>query len=1165
MNNKLISESTISSFSEFLKNDTIFNEMALKSRTVWNLPTLFDEKDLEFLHQFPPTDEKTKTDLWLLAMIWRYRDGIFKASTYWSKKYASGDYVNVHDVKTDGSDGKPAYPDIQPVELVKYVKNVASGKGEAKTKKALIFKFDNIKTGSMELFLRLCDPEKTDYDLTDPLAKTELAKRDAKKYATYLQSVESEEDAQEKSKEYKTASLRRDYRDEPLLFNTTSSAAQHGPMSIQMKSWLAATQAGLLNSKENFPKGKVKFGQDHEMYELPMVSKDVGEYEIIEYTPLELQKRGRRKKDAEVTTIDPDLPVGSPGGPRVIKVSAKQHQMPVLGEGRFLNPIICNKDKLTKQLLGFDEEMSKNKLNRFPLVSTTKDNPDGLTRTSRNLKDLLTYQVGSNKNPEIERIIQKINTIRVEKNKTSKDQIPLITDMQKELRLSDAWVKEVEKLIDEAEQKPQDGFTVINLLRIFNPRQSYSSWFNPAKMQRKGGDPSDELAKESVTGRTWYLMQNFNLLPDYDKETLLKSGVKKEDAWKRGKGGSIAAQRSEVGDEDENSEEDEEGELGGSYVGGFSPQQAFKKQATAIDAILGGNITHLNGREITEEEKKALIDIYSFYKEGAAMSIIRGALLNGEISVGGGKKGKKKGYVKNLSQDNLKALGTSLRGDEDQPDIVAANLAQHVIKTNPDHALSDWKEDQESGEAFSARGWVYDLMKGALLSYLGYESGRVPGGGSLNAGITGSDGEESGSAADSVTKDNLASLQGGEGRGMAGGALGREGWDTGAEVKAKLALDIQSQLKIQSKIKKINELIDELVLAEQNNKRVDKYQALENVWRDKVTQIRIERLLAYKFPSGFKLRDAVDSVNRISNQSSVSVKVPDTLDDIKNLTHYNPELDQHGEKQIPNDKFADELEIFADELSINFNDDLNAKDQNVKSWIIKWFRKGLNRQEVELKITHELETIMQMFEKSGLKTEIMKQYWPIAIDKSKELLDQIWKTIKDKQDSPTEPKISTPTPTPLPQKPLINASRDEIDKATNNINTYYTHLKTAPQLVVVQFKNRPELLKSLPKWGMLTKDDPQTQMMYNAVVQTLEKGGVKLEMSLPMGTNPGKDTIGKIHKCANVWGVPNGSTGVSAEEPKKKFKSLKEYLEEHSLDSYKQRLMERVERNRRNG
>ena len=79
-------------------------------------------------------------------------------------------------------------------------------------------------------------------------------------------------------------------------------------------------------------------------------------------------------------------------------------------------------------------------------------------------------------------------------------------------------------------------------------------------------------------------------------------------------------------------------------------------------------------------------------------------------------------------------------------------------------------------------------------------------------------------------------------------------------------------------------------------------------------------------------------------------------------------------------------------------------------------------------------------------------------------------------------------------------------------------------------------------------------------------------MSLPMGYPPyGNKVRNYLGKDANTWGVPNNSSGVSPdEEPigvgkKRKFKSLKEYLEEHKLDSYKHMLVEKVQERLRNG
>lgn len=1051
------------SFKEFLAL-----EMAMGDRKVLNIPILFDNNDLEFLHQFPTTCPKTNTDLWTLALKWRYGEGLLQVSEHFSSKWRS-------------QGGKPEdvdmsdFPDEQDVIFYEW-KDIGPTGAKVK-KKAFKFNFGKKKTGSLKLFNILQDKDGLDMDLTDPIRKAAASEEELDKYIAKTKSGEMYEPEE---------------RDEPAHFNETVTTGQYQSMLRNLTIWALSNQNKIITSPDNY-QGKPVVEKEVNMglgkgkkFTLPTIETTVNGYklQILE----NIGKVGAGKKLA--------FEKGSH------EIESQKVNVPVLGKGRFIIPITTDRSKFLKELFGYHVDTSFRDFFSLDLIDSSPGvDDDGKSRMPRTVETL------------IHTLTNNVNT----------------------LNISSVWLNEIIERVLKSENI--STLNMGNLCLALNPKSAISQWGKKRANLRKEskGDKGESSQKLDLSN----LLYNWNILSDQDKE-ILKTPVNTENRIALIKAGK--QQKNKLTDPEAEQEEDSDEGLAKWAAGFFQPSKGISRQGSQ------------NWADVYGTEKSNLLGELQMKYFSKALHIIGN---------------ERRGWIHAIGDRELSTNEKNIIPAHHED--FAAAMASGAINLDINKTLAEINSNQ----GITARGT--NIMYNKLDSILQKASKAWDTGTSAQE-IVGS----SARGGENKLGDTLPSREGplsASGEGKIRKGLKSDVWlnkfqkslakrfskNDEAFLKTNL-LEIEDDLKrIKSKF-----LDDEIKNFGSANDTPEIRSQLEKSAESKALMYLIpyiERKYKddngnnFKFMSIKTAPDFMQALEMIRGLSSSSrggeVEDAKNLDQLMDLSDYSPKF---GTPDIK-DHETKKLKEFSDTLSFEME---NSDEINVLDWIDDAKKEGLNSKEIENKLIPNLLAIKEFF--SNVEKNDMEKYWVQAMHEIKNELKNI-----DSTPSPAQAPVSQPThapaPTPLPQKPAIDAGRDEIDidTATDAINKCYQNLRVAPQIVINRFKSDPNLLGKLPKWGMITKNEPRTQMMYNLVVQALEKGGVKLEMSLPMGTNPSKDTIGKIHKCANVWGVPNNSTGVSAEEPKRKFKSLKEYLEDHSLDSYKQRLMERVERNRKNG
>ena len=731
------------------------------------------------------------------------------------------------------------------------------------------------------------------------------------------------------------------------------------------------------------------------------------------------------------------------------------------------------------------------------------------------------------------------------------------------MRLSDKWLKAVEDLIrmssDPKHPNYNPNFNVQNLVRIVNPRSSPASWHKPAKLQKTA---KGQKAAESIRYDTFFMMRNFDYLCDEDKQRMLADGIPKEEAWNtlKGKSNIERANKELAGD---NPDEADTGDTNGGIgwaVGGYYLQQAIKRQATSIDNIIGDAAS---GYKVDPADRLIFTDIWLKLQE-RAQRICNDACSLGVLNVG------KQSIDINKVRDKL------CGGDQ----IAAQIMVDNTLASDPDHLLADYKDAVSQGKEWTpfygskngVKGWAVKHMKGKLVSMIGQWQKSVEAGGKSIEDKAGFEDEDT--LGSNLEDKGSASAKGGSERGGGGGGLGATAERTGPQEREHLLRQIQNKNKIRTFFPEIQDLIKTLIQDEMD-KGFDEKTARENVLRNNNKKL-IDgiRDIGIYIPAGtFDISDILQHIEtiRLEKAGLVAQKAEfNTLEDLKDLSKFRRNEDA-TEEQIDDgntavEAFAEDLKPIADQPSIA--DIINAlrKKQTPPKMIEKIVLKNLR-------------SFLSDLEDLGTELDAMKMYWIPTITTIQEMLGET--QAKPEPERNAEPE-SKPEPEPeLEPKPQalpapITAVRNaqdnpEVAQALASLKNFGTKLATNPRLILGWKPNELAVLRSkLREWIALTKHIPEAQTMYRRIIEICKSQNVTVEMSLPMGYPPYGNRIRQaLGNCANVWGVPNQSTGVGPTEgpiqhwvgnnEKKKFKSLKEYLNEHSLDHYKKILMERVE------
>lgn len=1067
--------------------------MAAGDRTVSGVPVLFDKYDLDFLQQFPTTCLETNTDLWTLALKWRYGEGLLQVSEVFSKKWTDRETVSPEDV--DMSD----FPDERDVIFYEW-RNVDDGlneKGKKKIKmvKAAKFTFPNIKTGSLDLFHRLQDKEGLDMDLTDP-----------------HRDVITDEDPDLEADPVET-------RDKISYFNDTATVSQFEAMKRNLEIWSLGNANGILIPSSKFgslEKKEIEFGS--RSFNLPTTKIKHAKYNVEVY--IDVKSKGR-------TGTKPGwVPKKYTAKKGNYNIESKEVDMPVLGRGRFVTPVAADRSLMLKELLGYsdvkggDNYITFTNFFKLPLYDSVPTDSSGHPIYPRNPESLM----------------------------------KLLRSKKDELNLSDNWLTEIFTRLfgprDAKSCKPSE-LVMGNLVLALNPKSAMSSWGRKSEKLRtnsvKGkesnkGEPGAEIDISN-------LLKNFSILSEKDKQALRSPTNYAAIISQIKTGKKLADPNADKLLGDDNS-------IRVWAVGFTKPSKNIEKQGAQ------GTV----GAKYGIEMHNAVGDLEKLYF-ATAMNLISPHPSRWIQNLGN----------RSITEPELNLLKT-------HHDTYASEMADRAVHRDVDATVLEIQEAQRKGEIPKPNDRGMNIMYGKLRKMLDKSLVRWETG-SLQQQVGGDSEGDAAELGDSQSgnRDRLSS-QGVQLR--KGGRTKARGdvFSNKFQVLTLRDLTIQDKKFLKTHLSDIEELIKDekqQFLDQEIQKFTKPGERLSDSIKKELEKSaeshalfsvmhQVERKYGHKF-KGIKTPSDFQQVLHMIRNIKGEEENLDSIEQLMDLSNYSSEgyNDDPVEARSEKESKTKQLKNFADDSG---DTGLTIGSLDIISDIDDLAGEGFDAEAIEKKLIPTLVAIRHAFSYAGVDKIDMEKYWIKAMYMIKNELKEI--TSGGQIDEPSVPTTSpvsqpthAPTPTPLPQKPAIDAGRDEIDidTATDAINKCYQNLRVAPQIVINRFKSDPNLLGKLPKWGMITKNEPRTQMMYNLLVQALEKGGVKLEMSLPMGTNPSKDTIGKIHKCANVWGAPNNSTGVSAEEPKRKFKSLKEYLEDHSLDSYKQRLMERVERNRKNG
>jgi hypothetical protein len=1061
--------------------DFLALEMAMGDRKVYNIPILFDESDLEFLHQFPTICPQTNTDIWTLALKWRYGEGLLQVSEFFSAKWR-------------GQGGKPEDVDMSDFpderEVVFYEWRDVGPVGNKKKEKVFKFNFGKKKTGSLSLFYRLQDKGGLDMDLTDPIRKAAASEEELDKYIAKTSSGQLHEP---------------DDRDEPAHFNETVTAAQYQAMLRNLTVWALANQHKIITPPQQF-QGQVPVEKDVNLglgkgkeFKLPTIKQRIDAYSVK--VLVDLKQKGR---------------VGAEGPKYTAKrgeydVKAHDIDAPVLGKGRFVIPVTVDRSKFLRELLGYDPDLNFVKFFTLPLLDSTPgtDPQTGKIRPPRTvetLRHILETNIG-------------------------------------QLNISRRWFEEILKRVL---LSPSIGeLNMGNLILALNPKSAMSQWGRKKANLRtdtKGGEKGEASQKLDNSN----LLYNWDLLSDQDKETL-KTPVNDEQRMALIKAGK--KQKAKLSDPDAEEEigEEETPEGLAKWAFGFSqPSKGISRQGSQ-------NWTDAYGSEKAE----ALGDLQMQYFS-AALHIL-GGQYSGWITEIGGRP---------LSKAERDLIPTH---HED----FAAAMAARAINLDIDKTL----EEIEEGKGVTSRG--KSIMYGKLNAMLQKAAQTYDTGQSAQSQV-GGDGEGDGSELGDQLADRPDPLS----------ASGEGKLKKGANTKLKS--DVWHNKFQLSLFKRLNKN-DEKFLKEHLSEIEDKLSRIKAKYLDdeikkftkpgaiitpevkvqfeksaeaKALMVLIPHLEKehnFKFMAIKTAPDLAQALQMIRSLGSRGGEVEDakTLDQLIDLSDYSPGVYSGSAGVTEKENKTKKLKEFADSLTLsNDDDDEETQSIDVLDWIDKANEDGLTAKEIEIKIVPTLLAIKTAFADGGVDKQDMQIYWVKAIKEIKNELNNL---------EPSAPQTPPQTQT---QKP-IQAGRSVMDDpavadAKEQIKKRYTSLLSNPHIAAGMAKWSPQDMNkfrnAIHKWGAITKNDAEAQMMYRKLIEILQSQGVKVEMSLPMGYPPYGNRIRQaLGNCANVWGVPNQSTGVGPTEKPiqnwtKKFKSLKEYLQEHELDGYKQMLRERVEK-----
>ena len=1046
------------SFTDFL---TL--EMAMGDRKVLNIPILFDENDLEFLHQFPTTCPQTKTDIWTLALKWRYGEGLLQVSEFFSARWRSQggkpEDVDMHD-----------FPDER--EVVFYEWKSMGPANNKKNKKALKFNFGKIKTGSLSLFYRLQDKGGLDMDFTDPIRKAAASEEELDKYITKTSGGQLYEPED---------------RDEPAHFNETATAAQYVAMVRNLTLWAAANQCGIITPPEQHQGQSVVkevgfgVGKDKQ-FKLPTIKKNIGGYtiQVLE----DVASVGRIGKEGPKLSAKKGT----------YKVDSKEYDVPVLGKGRFVLSVTADRSKLLKELFGYDPDMLFKDFFSLSLIDSV---PGSDPKTGK---------------LRIVRTVESIKHI-------------LMTNMG-HLNISQKWLDEIIKRV--LQSSSINELNMGNLILSLNPRSAMSQWGRKqAKLRTdtkvgQKGEPGAELDLLN-------LFNNWDILSDEDKEKL-KTPVNTEQRVALIKAGN--KEKNKLSDPNAAGEGQERKDKNKFWaVGFFQPTKGISRQGSQnwVDAY---------GSKTADELGELQMKYFS-----KALHIL-GNQYSGWISEIGGRplsRGEKE-LVPKYYED------------------FASAMAAKAIDFDIDRTIEEIKD----GKEVTSRGT--NIMYGKLSAMLQKAAQTWETGQSAQDIVGRGNGEEGGET------ELGATLQNRDGPLSASGERKlRKGANT------KLKSDVWHNKFQLSFFKRLNKN-DEEFLKEHLNEIDEKLATIkEKFLQEEIRQFskpgnvlspeikaqfeksaeskalmflipRLETEYKFKFMAIKTAPDFAQALQMIRSLSSRGgeVREAQTLDELMDLSDYDS--GEAGVGVEDKEYKTNKLKEFANTLSISEG----GEELNVLDWIDDARNKGLNDKEIETKIVPSLSNIKYIFAASGIKKQDMQIYWVKAIKEIKNELFQQTQTPQTQVQSP---------PTAQPIAAARNVQDDpEVIKSTNKLKEMYAIFKRQPAAIGLL---KPEVLANIRRHGTIAKDNPEARQMYQAIIAMFQAQGVKLEMSLPMGYPPYGNRIRNwLGNDANVWGVPNQSTGVGPtekpiqhwvgnnEEQKKKFKSLKEYLESHKLDGY---------------
>ena len=492
----------MNSFADFVRQDfnvmkivglwnnlDVLAEMARGTRTVRKIPTMLDNDDLAFLHQFPTYDETYKDDLWVLALKWRYGEGLLRVTQFWSEH--GGTRKNPYAQDAQGRDIIDNYPEKETVDLWQWSAGQVSRAEREVAKPSVllrVYRFKDVTTGIAKLWNKLQDPKGYDMDLTD-MVRASVQERDA---------------------------LHR--------FNTTASTLQIEAARRNLKTWLDMTQNNVVKQPEQW-NGQatqlktVGFGDTRRgAFTVPAVQVQQPGYTV--YLVSEQKRRGRKSKEQKEREARGD--VANPVSLETLdmetldrhEVPAAQRWVPVLSPGVHLKLVDFQKETLLK-LLGIEPTTPLPVLVKMSLIEPTANPPrtaQNLTKIMNDHKDELMLS-----DAWVQKLSRYFQDAQFAKEAlygqlSGKVSVPEIfaqiawsggdeqdASRKVPMKQMEDWVKGMADL------------NVANLIIATNARYTLSAWRSPAKMSGR------QLSGEHETTN---LIANFKLLHDKHKGIL---------------------------------------------------------------------------------------------------------------------------------------------------------------------------------------------------------------------------------------------------------------------------------------------------------------------------------------------------------------------------------------------------------------------------------------------------------------------------------------------------------------------------------------------------------------------------------------------------------------------------------------------------------------------